>query len=75
MINITFAYQLLNENNKFLDQPFETVKQYAEFSAENDPNFFTWLFADGRVSDYGQGMTEAQKEAYNDFILLLELHF
>jgi len=65
--------KILNENNKRLDQPFETVKEFTEFSAETDPTFFTWLF-DGNVGDYGNGMSIAQKEAYNEFILLLELH-
>jgi len=68
-INLEWAYQHLSEGNNELEVPFESVKEYAEFSAENDPTFFTWLFgSEGDVNDYGSNMSLTQKEAYNDFI-------
>jgi hypothetical protein len=72
-INLEWARRILEENNRQLEIPFETIKEYAEFSAKNDPTFFSWLFgSEGDVNDYGQGMTAKQKESYRKFITDLD---
>lgn len=68
-INQNYAVQILNENNNQLEQPYETVKEYAEYSAENDPTFIQWLFgSESNIGDWGAGMTEEQKESYLEFM-------
>lgn len=68
-IKLEWAYNILSENNNALEVPFESVGEYAKFSAENDPTFFTWLFgSESDVNDYGSNMSLPQKEAYNEFI-------
>jgi hypothetical protein len=60
------AIQILEENLR--ESSCETLKEYVEISAENDPNFFRWLFLDELLNDFDMSLTNEQREEYNSFI-------
>ena len=44
-----------------------TLKGYVEREADNDPNFFSWLFDNGDIESYAD-LTDEQKQEYKEFI-------
>lgn len=44
-----------------------TLRGYVEREADNDPNFFGWLFDDGNIESYSD-LTDEQKQEYKDFV-------
>lgn len=44
-----------------------TLKGYVEREADNDPNFFGWLFDNGDIEGYTD-LTDEQKQEYKDFL-------
>ena len=44
-----------------------TLKEYVEREADNDPNFFGWLFDNGDIESYAD-FTDEQKQEYKDFL-------
>lgn len=44
-----------------------TLRGYVEREAENDPNFFGWLFDNGDIEGYAD-LTDEQKQEYKDFL-------
>ena len=71
MKNVENKKQILVEQfNEYKDNGGEepaTLKGYVEREAENDPNFFGWLFDDGNIESYSD-LTDEQKQEYKDFV-------
>lgn len=71
-INKTYALQVLEENFKNYqkngDDTTTTLCQYIEGCAESEPNFYRWLFKDDEINDFGDNLTDEQREEYNDFL-------
>ena len=44
-----------------------TLKGYIEREADNDPNFFGWLFDNGGIESYAD-LADEQKQEYKDFL-------
>ena len=44
-----------------------TLRGYVEREADNDPNFFAWLFDNGDIESYAN-LTNEQKQEYKDFL-------
>lgn len=44
-----------------------TLKGYVEREADNDPNFFGWLFDNSNIEGYAD-LTDEQKEDYKEFL-------
>ena len=43
------------------------LRGYVEREADNDPNFFGWLFDNGDIEGYAD-LTDGQKQEYKDFL-------
>ena len=71
-INKAYALQVLKENyNNYKqngDDTATTLRQYIEGCAESEPNFYRWLFKDDEISDFGDNLTDEQRDEYNDFL-------
>ena len=65
MINQEFAKNVLSENAAQCEM---TVKEYAEYSLEEDPTFAAWLLGADNVGDYGLGATPEQEAEISEFI-------
>ena len=69
--NIDYKENILVE--KFNEYKFNggeepaTLKGYVEREADNDPNFFGWLFDDGNIESYSD-LTDEQKQEYKNFL-------
>ena len=60
--------QVLVENfSAYNGEEPETLRGYVEREADNDPNFFGWLFDDGNIESYSD-LTDEQKQEYKDFV-------
>lgn len=60
--------QVLVENfSAYNGEEPATLKGYVEREADNDPNFFGWLFDDGNIESYSD-LTDEQKQEYKDFV-------
>ena len=60
--------QVLVENfSAYNGEEPATLKGYVEREADNDPNFFSWLFDDGNIESYSD-LTDEQKQEYKDFV-------
>lgn len=44
-----------------------TLRGYVEREADNDPNFFGWLFDNGDIESYAD-LTDEQKQEYKNFL-------
>lgn len=71
-INKEYALKILKENyenyRRYGDpSDITTLREYVEAQSESDPSFFVWLFNNGNIAEFG-GLTEEQKEEYNDFL-------
>ena len=67
--------QVLTENcnayNSECDIDKMSVADYAKREAENDPDFFRWLFDDDTISDFGTSLNEYDINRYKDFLKTL----
>lgn len=69
--NIDYKENILVE--KFNEYKFNggeepaTLKGYVEREADNDPNFFDWLFDNGDIESYAD-LTDEQKQEYKNFL-------
>ena len=71
MKNRDYKEQILRENyDEYVNNGGEglTFREYVEREAENDPNFFRWLFDDRGLGDFDYGLSEEQMTEYNEFI-------
>ena len=60
--------QVLVENfSTYNGEEPATLRGYVEREADNDPNFFGWLFDDGNIESYSD-LTDEQKQEYKDFV-------
>ena len=60
--------QVLVENfSAYNGEEPATLRGYVEREADNDPNFFGWLFDDGNIESYSD-LTDEQKQEYKDFV-------
>lgn len=64
------ARQILEESWKMNNSEY-SIKEYVETEADNDPCFFSWLFNDEEIEDFGRNLNEEQKDAYNEFVEML----
>jgi succinate dehydrogenase flavin-adding protein (antitoxin of CptAB toxin-antitoxin module) len=63
------AMQILKENLR--ESNGDNLKEYVEIAAENDHNFFRWLFCENLENDFDMSLSEEQREEYNSFIQTL----
>ena len=71
MKNRDYKEQILRENyDEYVNNGGGglTFREYVEREAENDPNFFRWLFDDRGLGDFDYGLSEEQMTEYNEFI-------
>lgn len=71
MKNKDYKEQILRENyEQYIKNGGEglTLREYTEREAENDPDFYRWLFDDGQIEDFGYNLTEDQTTKYQEFI-------
>lgn len=60
--------QVLVENfSAYNGEEPATLKGYVEREADNDPNFFGWLFDNGDIESYAD-LTDEQKQEYKNFL-------
>lgn len=59
--------ELFNEYKNNGGEEPATLKGYVEREADNDPNFFGWLFDNGDIEGYAD-LTDEQKQEYKDFL-------
>lgn len=60
--------QVLVENfSAYNGEEPATLRGYVEREADNDPNFFGWLFDDGNIESYSD-LTDEQKQEYKNFL-------
>lgn len=60
--------QVLVENfSAYNGEEPATLKGYVEREADNDPNFFGWLFDNGDIESYAD-LTDEQKQEYKYFL-------
>ena len=67
MIKENKKLQLEENFNLYEGEEPATLKGYVEREADNDPNFFGWLFDNGNIEGYAD-LTDEQKEDYKEFI-------
>lgn len=69
--SIEYKKQILVEQfNKYKNNGGEepaTLKVYVEREADNDPNFFGWLFDNSDIEGHAD-LTDEQKQEYKDFL-------
>lgn len=69
--NIDYKENILVEKfNEYKNNGGEepaTLKGYIEREADNDPNFFSWLFDNGDIEGHAD-LTNEQKKEYKDFL-------
>lgn len=58
---------ILNENKGEM-----TLKDYHDYSKENDPSYLTWLLGD-HINDWGNGMTEKDNELLSEFESVIDV--
>lgn len=60
--------QVLVENfSAYNGEEPATLRGYVEREADNDPNFFSWLFDNSDIEGYAD-LTDEQKQEYKDFL-------
>lgn len=64
MRDLDFVLNVLEENNK----SDLSLREYVEYEADNDPNFFSWLFDEHFDEDYDGSLTQIQRDEYNAFL-------
>ena len=65
------AEQILRENYKGVEDKEDiSLKEWVENESVNDPNFYYWLFPDAENldGDFGSGITDEQKEEFDNFM-------
>lgn len=70
MKNRDYKEQILRENyDEYVNNGGGgSLSEYVEREAENDPNFFRWLFDDGNLGDFDYGLSEELMAEYKEFI-------
>lgn len=76
-INKDYALQVIkesyNEYRRYGDlDDSTTIREYVEAQGDSDPGFFRWLFNSDDIEDFGTNLTDDLKQAYNDFLALLD---
>lgn len=59
--------QLVENFNLYNSEEPATLRGYVEREAENDPNFFGWLFDNGDIESYAD-LADEQKQEYKEFL-------
>lgn len=59
--------ELFNEYKNNGGEEPANLRGYVEREADNDPNFFGWLFDNGDIEGYAD-LTDGQKQEYKDFL-------
>lgn len=59
--------QLVENFNLYNSEEPATLRGYVEREAENDPNFFDWLFDNGDIESYAD-LADEQKQEYKEFL-------
>lgn len=62
--------QILEEN--FNNSEAISFSDFVKSEAENDPNFFRFLFDEDFEDDFDKSLTEEQREAYEEFLSEIE---
>jgi len=63
------AEQLLREVYEGVeDKEAMSLSEWIENESISDPNFWYWLFPDAENFDSGEGISEEQKNEYNDLL-------
>lgn len=74
MKNREYKEQILRENyNEYIENGSDniTLREYVECEAENDPNFFAFVFSDGNIEKFSD-LSEEQKNDYAELLNLLD---
>ena len=64
--------QLVENFNLYNSEEPATLRGYVEREAENDPNFFDWLFDNGDIESYAD-LADEQKQEYKEFLDLVKM--
>lgn len=59
--------QLVENFNLYNSEEPAILRGYVEREAENDPNFFGWLFDNGDIESYAD-LADEQKQEYKEFL-------
>lgn len=59
--------QMVENFNLYNSEEPETLRGYVEREADNDPNFFGWLFDNGDIESYAD-LADEQKQEYKEFL-------
>ena len=81
MKNLENKLQILNERLSEANQVLQdsassnnlkstdySLKEYVETEADNDPNFFRFLFDENFDNDFDMDLTNEQRDEYNTFL-------
>jgi hypothetical protein len=64
--------QVLTENyNAEESNKQMTLKEFVEYNASNDPNFYRWLLDADLNNDFDMSLTDDQKDEYRQFLSTL----
>jgi hypothetical protein len=66
-----YRIQVLREafnNNTNYTLDLSSLKEWLELEAENDPKFYSWLFNDETIKDFGSNLTPEQQEHWQNFL-------
>lgn len=67
MENRNFKLKVLEEHYREVSEG-TTFREYVKMEAESDPGFFRWLLGDSDIDDFGDNMTEEQKNEFSEFL-------
>ena len=70
MKNQEIKIQSIKENynsNEYAKSNMD-FRGYIEQEAENDPNFFRWLFSEELEEDFDSSLNDEQREEYSKFL-------
>ena len=59
--------QLVENFNLYEGEEPTTLREYIEREADNDQNFFGWLFDNGNIEGYAD-LTDEQKQEHKEFL-------
>lgn len=70
---VTFNNRFQNQINVLNENKGDmSLKDYHNYSKENDPRYLAWLLGYDHINDYGQGMTTEDKALLKEFESVLE---
>lgn len=73
-----YAEKVLNKQYKRAESKWDehtpeyTIAEFCEMAADEDPNFYRWLFSDCDIDDYGDDLTDEELQIAKDFFELLQ---